>query len=156
MRLSFNQRILLILICLGALPTALAILGWGLTIRSTTPAAGSAQALEEVGATGRALLETLDSTRLDSAERAALAAHASRLNAALGQFQRAEAFGRYYYAGLGLVVFLVGAAFLYASVRLGGHLSPQLSRPIEERMRCTWRSMREEPLPAELSRPCSR
>ena len=66
MRLSFNQRILLILICLGALPTALAILGWGLTIRSTTPAAGPAQALEEVGATGRALLETLDSTRLDS------------------------------------------------------------------------------------------
>ena len=132
MRLSFNQRILLILICLGALPTALAILGWGLTIRSTTPAAGPAQALEEVGATGRALLETLDSTRLDSAERAALAAHASRLNAALGQFQRAEAFGRYYYAGLGLVVFLVGAAFLYASVRLGGHLSRQLSRPIEE------------------------
>ena len=70
MRLSFNQRILLILICLGALPTALAILGWGLTIRSTTPAAGPAQALEEVGATGRTLLETLDSTRLDSAERA--------------------------------------------------------------------------------------
>ena len=136
MRLSFNQRILLILICLGALPTALAILGWGLTIRSTTPAAGPAQALEEVGATGRTLLETLDSTRLDSAERAALAAHASRLNAALGQFQRAEAFGRYYYAGLGLVVFLVGAAFLYASLRLGGHLSRQLSRPIEELIGC--------------------
>jgi hypothetical protein len=33
MRLSFQHRILLILICLGAVPTALAILGWGLTIR---------------------------------------------------------------------------------------------------------------------------
>jgi two-component system nitrogen regulation sensor histidine kinase NtrY len=152
MRLSFNQRILLILICLGALPTALAILGWGLTIRSTTPAAGPAQALEEVGATGRALLETLDSTRLDPAERAALAAHASRLNAALGQFQRAEAFGRYYYAGLGLVVFLVGAAFLYASVRLGGHLSRQLSRPIEELIGWTRHIRRQEPLPPDRPR----
>jgi two-component system, NtrC family, nitrogen regulation sensor histidine kinase NtrY len=152
MRLSFNQRILLILICLGALPTALAILGWGLTIRSTTPAAGPAQALEEVGATGRTLLETLDSTRLSPAERAALAAHASRLNAALGQFQRAEAFGRYYYAGLGLVVFLVGAAFLYASVRLGGHLSRQLSRPIEELIGWTGHIRRQEPLPEDRPR----
>jgi signal transduction histidine kinase len=152
MRLSFNQRILLILICLGALPTALAILGWGLTIRSTSPAAGPVQALEEVGATGRTLLETLDSTRLTPPERAALAAHASRLNAALGKFQRAEAFGRYYYAGLGLLVFLVGAAFLYASVRLGGHLSRQLSRPIEELIGWTGNIRRQEPLPPDRPR----
>ena len=37
MRLSFHQRILLILICLGAIPTAAAILGWGLTIRCGEP-----------------------------------------------------------------------------------------------------------------------
>ena len=64
MRLSFHRRILLILICLGAVPTAVAILGWGITIRSATPAAGPRQALEEVGATGRVLLRTLDSTDL--------------------------------------------------------------------------------------------
>src|SRR5919112_5151356 len=152
MRLSFNQRILLILICLGALPTALAILGWGLTIRSTTPAAGPAQALEEVGATGRTLLETLDSTRLTPAERAALAAHATTLNAALGRLQRAETFGRYYYAGLALAVLALGAAFLYASVRLGGHLSRQLSRPIEELIGWTGHIRRQEPLPDDRPR----
>lgn len=97
MRLSFQQRILLILICLGAVPTAVAVLGWGLTIRSTTPAAGPRKALEEVGTSGRGLLQTLDSTRLRPAERRALAEHAAKLNAALGQSQRAEAFGRYYY-----------------------------------------------------------
>ena len=132
MRFSFHQRILLTLIGLGALPTAAAILGWGLTIRSATPAAGPRQVLEEVGATGRVLLRTLDSTDLGPRERAALAAHAATLNTAIGQFQRAETYGRYYYAGLGLAVFLLGAAALYASVRLGGHLSRQLSRPIEE------------------------
>ena len=148
MRLSFHQRILLILICLGAVPTALAILGWGWTIRST-PTLGPRQALEEVGATGRALLETLDTTRLTPAERDALEAHATTLNSALGRFQRAEAFGRYYYAGLALAVLLVGAAFLYASVRLGGHLSRQLSRPIEELIGWTTRIRRSEPLPAD-------
>ena len=155
MRLSFHQRILLILIGLGALPTAVAILGWGLTIRSTTPAAGPAQALEEVGASGRALLQTLDSTRLSSAERTALATHASKLNAALGQFQRAEAFGRYYYAGLGLAVLLAGAAVVYASVRLGGHLSRQLSRPIEELIGWTGNIRRLEPLPPDRPRRCA-
>jgi signal transduction histidine kinase len=149
MRLSFHQRILLILICLGAIPTALAILGWGWTIRSTSPALGPRQALEQVGTTGRTLLETIDTTRLTPAERDALNAHATTLNSALGRFQRAEAFGRYYYAGLALAVLLVGAAFLYASVRLGGHLSRQLSRPIDELIGWTGNIRKSEPLPPD-------
>jgi signal transduction histidine kinase len=152
MRLSFQQRILLILICLGAVPTAVAVLGWGLTMRSTTPAAGPRKALEEVGTSGRGLLQTLDSTRLRPAERRALAEHAAKLNAALGQSQRAEAFGRYYYAGLGLAILLAGAAFLYASVRLGGHLSRQLSRPIDELIGWTGHIRRMEPLPPDRPR----
>jgi signal transduction histidine kinase len=61
-------------------------------------------------------------------------------------------FGRYYYAGLGLVVLLVGAALLYASVRLGGHLSRQLSRPIEELIGWTGHIRRMEALPPDLPR----
>ncbi len=152
MRLSFRQRILLILICLGALPTAVAVLGWVYTIRSTSPAAGARGSMEAVGSSGRVLLQTLDSTRLTRRERRALQDHASKLNAALARFQRAETFGRYYYAGLGLVVFLAGAAFLYASVRLGGHLSRQLSRPIEELIGWTGNIRRNEPLPPDRPR----
>jgi signal transduction histidine kinase len=152
MRLAFRQRILLILILLGAVPTAVAILGWALTVRSTTPAAGALRAMEEVGASGRVLLQTLDSTRLRPAERRALGDHAAKLNRALGQLQRVNTFGRYYYAGLGLVVLLVGAAFLYASVRLGGHLSRQLSRPIEELIGWTGHIRRLEPLPSDRPR----
>jgi two-component system nitrogen regulation sensor histidine kinase NtrY len=152
MRLSFHRRILLILICLGAAPTAVAILGWGITIRSATPAAGPRQALEEVGVTGRVLLRTLDSTDLAPNEKAALSAHAATLNTAIGRFQRAETYGRYYYAGLGFAVFALGAAALYASVRLGGHLSRQLSRPIEELIGWTGHIRRMEPLPADSHR----
>jgi two-component system, NtrC family, nitrogen regulation sensor histidine kinase NtrY len=152
MRLSFHRRILLILICLGAVPTAVAILGWGITIRSATPAAGPRQALEEVGASGRVLLQTLDSTDLAPDEKAALSAHAATLNTAIGQFQRAETYGRYYYAGLALAIFALGAAALYASVRLGGHLSRQLSRPIEELIGWTGHIRRMEPLPPDSPR----
>ncbi len=152
MRLSFHRRILLILICLGALPTAVAVLGWGLTVRSTSPTTGPSRALDEVAASGRTLLQSLDTLRLSPAERAALDAHATKLNNALAQFQRAEAFSRYYYAGLGLVVLLLGAAFLYASVRLGGHLSRQLSRPIDELIGWTGNIRRLEPLPPDSPR----
>ena len=152
MRLSFHQRILLILVCLGAIPTALAMLGWGLTIRSTTRAPGARDALEGVAGSGRALLHTIDSTRLRPAERKALADHASELNTAIAQLQRAETFSRYYYAGLGLVILLLGGAFLYASMRFGGHLSRQLSRPIEELIGWTGNIQRMEPLPPDRPR----
>ncbi len=152
MRLSFHQRILLILICLGAIPTALAILGWGLTIRSTARAPGARDAIEGVTESGRLLLHTVDSTRLRPAEQRALADHATRLNTAIGQLQRAETFSRYYYAGLGLVIFMVGAGFVYASIRFGGHLSRQLSRPIEELIGWTGNIRRMQPLPPDRPR----
>jgi two-component system nitrogen regulation sensor histidine kinase NtrY len=152
MRLSFHQRILLTLVCLGALPAALAILGWGLTIRSTTRAPGARDAIEGVAASGRLLLHTIDSTRLQPAEREALADHATKLNTAIAQFQRADTFRRYYYAGLGLLILLMGGAFLYASIRFGGHLSRQLSRPIEELIGWTGNIRRMEPLPPDRPR----
>lgn len=152
MRLSFEKRILLILVGLGAIPTALAILGWGLTIRSATRAPGARDAIEGVAGSGRALLHTIDSTRLRPAERRALAEHATELNTAIGQLQRAETFSRYYYAGLGLVILLLGGAFLYASMRLGGHLSRQLGRPIEELIGWTGNIRRLEPLPEDRPR----
>jgi two-component system nitrogen regulation sensor histidine kinase NtrY len=98
------------------------------------------------------LIQSLDSTKLTPLERRALADHADKLNSAIGRFQRVDTFGRYYYAGLGLVVLLVGAAFLYASVRVGGHLSRQLSRPIEELIGWTANIRRMEALPPDRPR----
>jgi two-component system, NtrC family, nitrogen regulation sensor histidine kinase NtrY len=152
MRLAFRHRILLTLICLGALPTAVAIFGWAFTVRSTTPAAGALRSMEAVGASGRVLIQSLDSTKLTPLERRALADHADKLNSAIGRFQRVDTFGRYYYAGLGLVVLLVGAAFLYASMRVGGHLSRQLSRPIEELIGWTANIRQMKPLPPDRPR----
>lgn len=152
MRLSFHQRILLILVCLGAVPTALAMLGWGLTIRSAARAPGASDAIEALAASGRTLLHTVDSTRLGPAERRALADHATSLNTAIGQLQRADTFSRYYYAGLGLVILLLGGAFLYASIQFGGHLSRQLSRPIEELIGWTGNIRRLQPLPPDQPR----
>ena len=128
------------------------MLGWGLTIRSASRAPGARDAIEGLAASGRTLLHTVDSTRLTLPERRALADHAAKLNTAIGQLQRADTFSRYYYAGLGLVILLLGGAFLYASIRFGGHLSRQLSRPIEELIGWTGNIRRLEPLPPDRPR----
>ena len=130
--LPFRQRILVVLIALGAVPTAIAIFGWAFTIRTNNPATAARAAVEGVGASGRVLVETVDTTRLRPAERRALAEHVTALNRALSRTQAAEAYGRYYYAGLAALLLALGTLYVYAAIRLGGHLSRQLSRPIDE------------------------
>jgi two-component system nitrogen regulation sensor histidine kinase NtrY len=145
--LTFRQRILVVLIALGAVPTAIAIFGWALTIRTNNPATAARAAVEGVGASGRVLVETIDTTRLRPAERRALATHADALNRALVRTQAAEAYGRYYYAGLAALLLTLGALYVYVAVRLGGHLSRQLSRPITELVGWAGHISRHEPIP---------
>ncbi|HEX5004656.1 MAG TPA: HAMP domain-containing sensor histidine kinase [Gemmatimonadales bacterium] len=145
--LSFRQRILLVLIALGAVPTAIAIFGWALTIRTNNPATAARAAVEGVGNSGRVLVETIDTTRLRPSERRAMAAHVTALNRALVRTQAAEAYGRYYYAGLAALLLALGALYVYLAVRLGGHLSRQLSRPIDELIGWTGQISRHEPIP---------
>ncbi|HET8650821.1 MAG TPA: HAMP domain-containing sensor histidine kinase [Gemmatimonadales bacterium] len=150
--LSFRSRILLILLCVGILPTAAAVVGWALMVRSAGWTSPGQEALVEVGASGRHLLQTLDTTRLSAVERRALNEHAARLNTALIRSERAAIYSRYYATGLALLILLVGAIGLIAVVRLGGHLSRQLSRPIDELIGWTGHLRRGEPLPPDRPR----
>lgn len=150
--LSFRSRILLVLLCVGILPTAAAVVGWAVMVRSAGWTSPGQSALTEVGASGRHLLQTLDTTRLSTVERRALNDHAARLNTALIRSERAAIYSRYYATGLALLILLVGAVVLIAVVRLGGHLSRQLSRPIDELIGWTGHLRRGEPLPPDRPR----
>jgi signal transduction histidine kinase len=150
--LSFRQRILLVIVLVGAVPTAIAVVGWAVTLKVGNPARATRAAIEQLGSSGRTLLESLDSTRLSAGERAALDAHAGELSQALSLSRQADAYSRYYTAGLTITVLALGALLVYASVRLGGHLSRQLSRPIDELVGWTRHIQRHEPLPSDLPR----
>jgi len=149
MALSFRQRILLVLIVLGTVPTAIALVGWALTLRASDPVAAGRGAIEQVGSSGRALVETLDTTRLSAVERAALARHVASLNSALTRVQQASTYTRIYSGALTLVLLAFGGVLIYASVRLGGHLSRQMSRPMEELIGWTGHIRRHESLPPD-------
>jgi len=148
MALPFRQRIFFILVALTATPTALAVVGWALAVRTVAPSAGARVALEEVAASARQLIEQMDTTRLTARERVAFRQHLEQLSNSVTLARRAETYLRYYAGGFAGVVVVLGAFAVFAGVRMAGHLSRQLSRPIDELVGWTRLIRRRMPLPA--------
>lgn len=148
MPLPFRRRIFLFLVLMAAVPTGLAVVGWVLTVRTFGPTAGARASLEEVTASARGMLERVDTTRLDTTARAAMREHLEALSRGVSLARRADRFLRYYTAGLATVVVALGALVLFAAVRVAGHLSRQLSRPIDELIGWTRLIRQHAPLPA--------
>src|SRR5438309_1012056 len=148
MALPFRQRIFVVFVALTAVPTALAVVGWALAVRTVGPSAGARVALEEMAASARQMVDRIDTTRLAPRERAAVREHLERLSGSVTLARRAETYLRYYAGGFALVVIVFGGLALTAAVRLAGHLSRQLSRPIDELVGWTRLIRRRVPLPA--------
>jgi signal transduction histidine kinase len=148
MALPFRRRIFVILVLMAAVPTGLAVVGWVLTVRTFGPTTGARASLEEVAASARGMLERVDTTRLDAPARAAMRDHLESLSRGVSLARRADRFLRYYTAGLATVVVALGGFVLFAAVRVAGHLSRQLSRPIDELIGWTRLIRQHEPLPA--------
>src|SRR2546429_464798 len=147
MALPFRRRIFVILVVMTTVPTLLAVAGWLVSVRRLLPAAGARASTERVAATARTLLEGVDTLHLTVRERALLRDHLSKVSASVSLARRAETFVRYYTAGFALVILLLGATVLYAAINLAGHLSRQLSRPIDELVGWTQLIRRHETLP---------
>src|SRR5688572_12084104 len=148
MAIHFRQRIFVILAALTAVPATLAVVGWALAARTVAPAAGTRVALEEVAASAREVLNQMDTTRLTPRERAAWRQHLEQLSNSLTLARRAETYLRYYAGAFAGVVLIFGALIMVAAIRLAGHLSRQLSRPIDELVGWTRLIRRRIPLPA--------
>ncbi|HXL52322.1 MAG TPA: HAMP domain-containing sensor histidine kinase [Gemmatimonadales bacterium] len=148
MALPFRQRIFVILVALTAVPTALAVVGWALAVRTVAPSAGARVALEDVAASARLMVDRMDTTHLSARERAAFREHLDQLSNSVTLARRAETYLRYYAGGFAAVVFVLGAFAVIAAVRVAGHLSRQLSRPIDELVGWTRLIRRRMPLPA--------
>jgi signal transduction histidine kinase len=148
MPLPFRRRIFLVLVLMAAVPTGLAVVGWVLTVRTFGPTAGARASLEEVATSARGMLERVDTTRLGSGARSAMREHLEALSRGVSLARRADRYLRYYTAGLAIVVVGLGTLVLFAAVRVAGHLSRQLSRPIDELIGWTRLIRQHEPLPA--------
>src|SRR5256885_11415770 len=100
MALAFRQRIFVILVALTAVPTALAVVGWALAVRTVGPSAGARVALEEMAASARQMVDRMDTTQLAPRERAAVREHLERLSGSITLARRADTHLRYYPRGV--------------------------------------------------------
>lgn len=148
MPLPFRRRIFLVLVLMAAVPTGMAVIGWVLAVRTFGLTAGPRASLEEVAASARGMLDQVDTAALAPPARRAMREHLDAVSRGVSLVRRADRYLRYYTAGLAIVVVILGAALLFAAVLLAGHLSRQLSRPIDELVGWTRLIRRRDPLPA--------
>src|SRR2546425_2024401 len=109
MPLPFRQRIFVILVALTAVPTALAVVGWALAVRTVAPSAGARVALEEMAASARLMVDRMDTTHLSVRERAAFREHLAQLSNSVTLARRAGTYPRYYAGGLPAGLFVLRA-----------------------------------------------
>src|SRR3989442_10508954 len=117
MPLPFRQRIFVILVALTAVPTALAVVGWALAVRTVAPSAGARVALEEVAASARLMVDRMDTTHLSARERAAFREHLEQLSNSVTLARRAETYLRYYAGGFAAGRFVLRAVFVVSAGR---------------------------------------
>src|SRR2546427_4687421 len=132
MALPFRQRIFLILVALTAVPTALAVVGWALAVRTVAPSAGARVALEEMAASARLMVDRMDTTHLSVRERAAFREHLEQLSNSVTLARRAETYLRYYAGGFAAGRLLLGAVFVIPGGGGGRPPSRPLSPPLAE------------------------
>ena len=146
MALAFRHRIFVWLVVIATIPAVIAVSVSVFTPDLAAPV-GGVEAWERAGDTWREARRRLDRRGLPPETRRALERHNSELSLSIRRARQTQAF-RYAIAGTlagiaaGLAVLVAGGA-----VRLAGHLSRQLSRPIDELVDWTGRITRGEPLP---------
>ena len=147
-QLHYRTRLFLILSLFALVPAAMLTVLWGVTLGSALPMVTGRAGWDSVAATGRRAIAAARTAPLTRSQRTAFAAHERELGASLEQ---AERFNYLVRRGSEVIVatsVIVLAAIGFGASRVAGHLSRQLSRPIDELVDWTELIRRGEQLPS--------
>jgi signal transduction histidine kinase len=148
-RYRFRSRLFTILLLFAVCPSVLLTLLWAGTVSRAVPLVSRSAAWERAAASGERVLAIAHARPLSAAERRDLDAHEQELRHSL------ELARRYSYIAprvvrVVLVVGVLGAVVLtVVASRVAGHLSRQLSRPLDQLVRWTGLVQAGAPLPDE-------
>src|SRR5438270_2917444 len=146
-QLRFRTRLVLILSLFAIVPALVLTLLWSGTVSTVLPFVTGQSAWDSVAASGERAIAAARQSPLTPAQRRAIDAHERELRTSVEQARRysflAERTVRVIaIAGVLALLILTGAAS-----RVAGHLSRQLSRPLDELVRWTDLIGHGEPLP---------
>lgn len=146
-RAGFRTRLFVILTLFATLPSLVLTLVWGGTFTRVIPLVSGSGAWERAAATGARAIEAAARAPLSPRDRAALREHETELQESLTQARRFGFIAQRAVPVIGLVAVLGMGILIVVSSRVAGHLSRQLSRPIDELVGWTDRLGRGEELP---------
>jgi signal transduction histidine kinase len=146
-RPRFRARLFVILLCFAAVPSAVLTLLWAGTLSRALPLVSGSAAWERAAMTGERAIAAARTAPLTPAQRRAFDAHEQELRASL---ELARRFGFVAPRVLKLVAFAAVGGLVVLTVvalRVAGHLSRQLSRPLDQLVGWTALIQSGQPLP---------
>lgn len=131
-RPPFRTRLFAMLLLFALIPTLVVTLAWTGIAARTLSMISARSAWEQVARSGNEAFREIDSLALPSSARAALTRHENELRQSLQLSRQLD-----FVADRSMRLVIVGAAFVVIMVAVGasrvaGHLSRQLSRPLDE------------------------
>ena len=144
---GFRTRLFLILTLFATLPSLLLTLVWAGTFARALPLVSGSSAWERAAATGGRAIAAAQQAPLSPSDRAALRAHEIELQESLTQARRFGFIAQRAVPIIAVVAVLWLGVLIVVSSRVAGHLSRQLSRPIDELVGWTDRLGRGQELP---------
>lgn len=146
-RLAFRSRLFGILLLFAVVPALVLTLAWGVLANKTLQWVGAGAAWDRLAESGKELVTTLNSAELSPGQRAQVAAHARELEESITQARRLRFLSERASPAVLLGGVLLLALLGFAASRVAGHLSRQLSRPVDQLVGWTATIARGERLP---------
>jgi signal transduction histidine kinase len=136
-----------ILLSFALLPSIVLSLAWGATSWWALPLVGATAAWDSVAASGHRALAAARSAPLTAGQRQAVEQHERTLDVSLLRSKQVGYVFRKAAGGFALLALVTLALLGLVASRVAGHLSRNLSRPLQELVGWTERIGRREPLP---------
>ncbi len=152
-QLRFRTRLIVILSLFAIVPAALLTIFWSGTVSSALPLVSGRAAWESVAASGQRAISAVRTAPLTSSQKQLVDAHERELQTSLEQARRYSFLAGRSARVVAAIGILALIFFGVAASRVAGHLSRQLSRPIDELVAWTSLIGRGEALPPPTQQP---
>ena len=146
-RVGFRGRLFFILLSFALIPSIVLSLSGGVTSWWALQLVGATAAWDSVAASGGRALDATRSANLSSDQRRAITQFDSTMSANLLQARRASYVSKRFAAMAAATAIVAFLMLVVVASRVAGHLSRNLSRPLQELVGWTERIGRGEPLP---------
>jgi signal transduction histidine kinase len=146
--LGFRGRLFAFLLSFALVPSILLLLAWGAMTRWALPMVGATAAWDSVGASGQRAIAGARTSPNSQTTKLALDAHEQRLSEGLLMSQRTSYVVRKVGPIAGAFIAIAILALGLLAARVAGHLSRNMSRPLQELIEWADLISRSEPLPS--------